>query len=127
MSVARLSWHRQHICYDTVSCILQVTVRFVITPLTAVRGVDYTVSSDYVSLADGENIKLVPVTLIPSSTLPKLARSFSVRLLNSTTGGAAVGQPAECVVTILETDDAHGIFGDYQFRFSLLFLLLDVV
>jgi len=95
-------------------------------PLTAVPGVDYTVSGDHVSLADGENIKLVPVTLIPS-TVPKLARSFSVRLLNSTTGGAAVGHPAECIVTILQTEDAHGIFGDYQFCFSLLLLSHDIV
>jgi len=89
----------------------QVTVRFVVEPVTAVLGTDYTVSRDHVSLADGENTKLVPVTLI-GSTVPKLARSFSVRLVNSTTGGAAVGQPAECTVTVLETDDARGIFGD---------------
>lgn len=88
-------------------------MRFLVVPSTAVRGVDYTVSGDQLSLADGENSKLVPVTLI-RSTVPKLARTFAIRLLNSTTGGAAVGHPAECVVTILETVDAHGIFGNYH-------------
>jgi len=91
-----------------------VTVRFTVVPLTAVLGVDFTVSGDQVSLADGENSKLVPITLI-RSTVPKLARSFSVRLLNSTTGGAAVGHPAECIVTIQDTEDAHGIFGNTAF------------
>ena len=105
---------------------LQVSVQFVVTPSTAVLGVDYTVSGNHVSLADGENMKLVPVTLIPS-TVPKLSRSFSVRLLNSTTGGAAVGHPAECIVTILETEDAHGIFGDNQFHLSLLLFCCDRV
>jgi len=98
-----------------VSCdmfhVLQVTVMFVIIPSTAVLGVDYTLSSDHVSLADGESMKLIPITLIPS-TAPKLARGFTIRLLNSTTGGAAVGHPAECIVTIQETADAHGIFGN---------------
>jgi len=86
-------------------------VQFIVVPLTAVLGTDYTVSGSRVSLADGETMQLVPITLIHSA-VPKLARSFSVRLLNSTTGGAAVGHPAECLVTILETDDAHGIFGN---------------
>jgi len=86
-------------------------VQFIVVPLTAVLGSDYTVSGNRVSLADGETMQLVPVTLIRSA-VPKLARSFSVRLLNSTTGGAAVGHPAECLVTILETEDAHGIFGN---------------
>ena len=99
-----------------------MTVRFVVVPSTAVLGVDYTVSSDQVALADGENIKLVPVTLI-QSTVPKLARSFTIRLINSTTGGAAVGHPAECVITIQETKDAHGIFGNHQFH-CYLFLFL---
>ena len=87
-----------------------MTVPFSVVPLTAVLGVDYAVSADRVSLDDGENMKLVPVTPI-RSTVPKLARSFAIRLLNSTTGGAAVGHPAECVVTLQETDDARGIFG----------------
>jgi len=99
-----------------------VSVQFIVVPLTAVLGVDYTVSHDQVSLADGENSQLVPVTLI-RSTAPKLARSFSIRLLNSTTGGAAVGHPAECIVTIQETEDAHGIFGNQQL---LAFLLIDL-
>jgi len=102
------------VSYSTAFCLRQVTVQFAIVPSTAVFGIDYTVSSDQVSLADGEDMKLVPVTLI-RSTVPKLSRSFSVHLLNSTTGGAAVGQPAECIVTILETQDAHGIFGNHHF------------
>jgi len=94
-----------------VGGLLQVTVQFIVVPLTAVLGTDYTVSGNRMSLADGETMQLVPITLIRSA-VPKLARSFSVRLLNSTTGGAAVGHPAECLVTILETEDAHGIFGN---------------
>ena len=86
-------------------------MQFIVVPLTAVLGTDYTVSGNRMSLADGETMQLVPITLIRSA-VPKLARSFSVRLLNSTTGGAAVGHPAECLVTILETEDAHGIFGN---------------
>jgi len=100
-----------------------VTVQFVVVPLTAVLGVDYTVSGDEVSLLDGENLQLVPVTLI-SSTVPKLARSFSIRLLNSTTGGAAVGHPAECIVTIQETKDAHGIFGNQRLSKHLLVFVI---
>ena len=88
-------------------------MQFVIIPLTAVLGTDYTVSGSQVVLANGENMQLVPITLI-RSPVPKLARSFTVRLLNSTTGGAAVGHPAECIVTILETRDAHGIFGNHR-------------
>jgi len=41
--------------------------------------VDHAVSGDRVSLDDGENTKPVPVTLI-RSTVPKLARSFAIRL-----------------------------------------------
>jgi len=102
-----------------------VTVRFTVVPLNAVLGIDFTVSGDRVSLADGENSKLIPVMLI-RSTVPKLARRFSIRLLNSTTGGAAVGHPAECVVTIQETEDAHGIFGDYCLHVFLPFFLQPV-
>jgi len=87
-------------------------VQFAVIPITAVHGTDYTVSGSQVSLVDGENTQAVPITLIPSP-LPKLARSFTVRLFNSTTGGAAIGHPAECVVTIMETEDAHGIFGNH--------------
>jgi len=100
-----------------------VTVQFVVVPLTAVLGTDYAVSGSHVSLADGENMQLVPVTLVRSA-VPKLARSFSVRLINSTTGGAAVGHPAECVVTILETQDAHGMFGNKQQHWLLLLEIL---
>ena len=101
-----------------------MSVQFVIEPSTVILGVDYTLSSNQVSLADGENIKPVPITLI-HSTVPKLSRSFSIRLTNSTTGGAAIGHPSECIVTILETDDAHGIFGKHQFHF--LFVVLAVM
>jgi len=102
--------------------VVQVSVRFIVVPLTAVSGVDYTVSGTSVSLLDGQHLALVPISLI-RSTQPKLARSFIVRLLDSTTGGAAVGQPAQCVVTIRETRDAHGIFGNQPFHaFLILFL-----
>lgn len=102
---------------------LQVTVQFTVIPLTAVLGTDYTVSGSQVSLDDGENMQMVPITLI-RSPVPKLARSFAVRLLNSTTGGAAIGHPAECIVTILETEDAHGIFGKHKLTIAFWRLLL---
>ena len=92
--------------------VVQVSVQFTVVPLTAVQGVDYTVSGSTVSLSDGQRLASVPITLI-RSTQPRLARSFSVRLVNSTTGGAAVGHPAQCVVTIHATADAHGIFGNF--------------
>ena len=92
-------------------------MRLSVVALTAELSVDYTVSADHVILSDGENIKLVPVTLI-ASTSPKLARSFIVRLLNSTTGGAAVGRLAQCTVTVLETYDAHGVFGNQYYAYN---------
>ena len=90
---------------------LQVSVQFEAVSATAEYGADFITTSDHVTLADGESVKLVPVTLINSET-PRLQRYFTVRLLNQTaTGGAVIGQPASCNVVITETADAHGVFG----------------
>lgn len=88
-----------------------MSVGFRAVPATAVSGVDYIATSDQITLGDGEATKLVPVTLVNSAS-PRLQRYFSLQLLNVTTGGAVLGQPSSSTITIGETGDAHGIFGE---------------
>lgn len=115
-AVFPVSMHGESI-YQLCSCYLtangtcfQVSVKFDTTPATAVSGVDYVVTSDRVTLADGETSKLVPITLV-NSAVPRLQRYFAVNLLNETTGGAVIGTPSTSTIIIDETDDAHGVFG----------------
>ena len=96
--------------YPLICVVVQVSIHFEVIPVTAVSGVDYIATSDRVTLADGETIKAVPITLIDSAT-PRLERSFVVNLVNFTTGGAVLGTPSASTITIGKTFDALGIFG----------------
>lgn len=79
---------------------------------SAQLGVDYVLTSDRVTFADGVAVLPVPLTLI-NNPAPSLQRSFSIVMLNDTIGGAVVGSPSTATVFIQETYDARGIFGKY--------------
>jgi len=103
------------VCY---SCV-KVSVKFQTVSATAVSGIDFIATADRVTLADGEAMKLVPVTLINSAT-PRLERYFTVQLLNDTTGGAVIGAPSISTIYVGKTFDAQGIFGMYLIKFLMV-------
>lgn len=78
--------------------------------MSAKSGVDYIVTSDRVTFADGEQIKVLPITLI-NSEVPRIERQFIVRLLNGTSGEAIIGTISTATVIIGKTFDANGVFG----------------
>lgn len=90
--------------------LLQVSVRFETISGTAVIGKDFSISSDKVTLGDGETRVPVPVAII-NNLVPQLEHFFTIQLLNETTGGARLGLVTQTVVTIEDYDYPHGIFG----------------
>ena len=60
---------------------------------------------------DGQTSAKVPIQIL-NDDLPEFNETFVVRLeQNSLTGGAKLGNPKECVVTILENDYPYGLIG----------------
>lgn len=90
----------------------QVTVKLQALAGSAQSGVDYVMTADRVTFADGVASLPVPVTLI-NNAAPSLQRSFTIVMLNDTIGGAVVGSLSTATVVIQETYDAHGIFGEF--------------
>lgn len=87
-----------------------MSVRFETISGTALVGKDFSISSDKVTLGDGETRVPVPVAII-NNQVPQLEHFFTVQLLNETTGGARLGLVTKTVVTIEDYDYPHGIFG----------------
>ena len=100
-------------------------MRFSITDQNTVLGVDYQISTYLVQFMNGQTSAFVPVQIIDDSR-PEFNESFVIRLEeNSLTGGAKLGSPKECVVTIPENDYPYGLIGIFQYIaiFTLLFIL----
>ena len=62
---------------------------------------------------------------ILNDRVPEEAESFQVVLLDQITGGAILGSPTSCVVTIEPSDDPYGNFGrKFMFETNLLIFLI---
>ena len=60
-----------------------------------------------------QRIAQVPITILKDG-VAEFAESFVIKLIeNSITGGAKVGFPRQCVVTIAENDYPYGLIGEY--------------
>uniref|UniRef100_A0A8D2L5E0 Adhesion G-protein coupled receptor V1 n=1 Tax=Varanus komodoensis TaxID=61221 RepID=A0A8D2L5E0_VARKO len=86
-----------------------VSVKFKVTPITAIAGEDYSIASSDVVLLEGETSKVVPIYII-NDINPEVEESFLVQLLNQTTGGALLGGLTQAVITIEASDDPFGSF-----------------
>ena len=83
---------------------------FEVTPITASRS-DYQVLAGNVSLAEGQRTAAVPVNVV-NDQIPEFSETFTVRLLAANLqGGAKLGSPVECTVTIEENDYPYGLMG----------------
>lgn len=96
-----------------------MTVKFEVIPGSATYGIDYSVTSTDVVLADGETQKRVPVELI-NDRIPELDETFTIRLLPQITGGARLGSLTSALVTILSSDDPKGAFGMHEISIMTL-------
>ena len=64
-----------------------------------------------VSLASGQRTAALPLTIV-DDVFPEFRETFIVRLLASNLhGGAKLGSPVECIVTIEENDYPFGLLG----------------
>uniref|UniRef100_A0A3P8WCF8 Adhesion G-protein coupled receptor V1 n=1 Tax=Cynoglossus semilaevis TaxID=244447 RepID=A0A3P8WCF8_CYNSE len=86
-----------------------VSVKFRAVPVTARISDDYSVASSDVVLLEGESSKSVPVYVI-NDLVPELEETFSIELINQTTGGALLGELTYAIITILPSDDPFGAF-----------------
>ena len=91
---------------------------------------DYTITSNKITLADKQTSATVPVSIVDDS-LPEFNETFTVMLDGSSVqGGAVIGSPSSCVVTIMENDYPYGLIGkhfmsgDYQVHFSAVLITI---
>lgn len=77
---------------------------------TAVQNVDYIILTTVVSLSPGETSKRVPFEIV-DDRVPEMSETFTIQLLNRISGGAVLGDQISTLVTILPSDDPHGVFG----------------
>lgn len=96
----------------------QVSVSFEAVSGSAVLGKDFSMSSDKVVLGDGVTMAPVPVAIV-NNLVPQLEHSFTIRLLNQTTGGARVGLVTQTLVTIEDFNYPHGVFGTLLWIFMI--------
>jgi len=78
--------------------------------MSALYGLDYTISSTEITLLNGQSEKIIPLSII-NDNIPEPDEQFLVHLLPQIDGGAILGNVTECVVTIQESDFLHGAFG----------------
>ncbi|XP_048584248.1 adhesion G-protein coupled receptor V1 isoform X2 [Nematostella vectensis] len=72
---------------------------------------DYTLLEKNVTLLSGERSKAVPIQIV-NDDIPEHAETFTIKLLSAgILGGARLGSPVECVVTIDENDYPYGLIG----------------
>ena len=77
-------------------------------------GIDYQISTYLVQLMNGQTSAFVPVQIV-NDNQPEFNESFVIQLEESSlTGGAKLGTPKECVVTILENDYPYGLIGIFS-------------
>ena len=82
-----------------------VTVAWATANGTATAGSDYTAGSGTLTFAAGETSKSLTVAVLDDSSAEN-NETFTVTLGNPT-GGAALGSPSVCTVTIIDDDDAN--------------------
>ena len=87
---------------------LQIYVSFDVVALSA-NGSDYRIDSRNVTLVENQQEATVPVFVIHDLT-PEFSETFQIKL-TGVTGGAVLGTPVECTVTILENDYPFGLIG----------------
>ncbi|XP_053555694.1 LOW QUALITY PROTEIN: adhesion G-protein coupled receptor V1 [Bombina bombina] len=92
-----------------------VAVEYRTEGITAFSPQDYEESSGVLEFSPGERHKYISVNITDNS-LPELAKSFKVELLNSN-AGASLGTASHIIVIIEDSDDAHGMF---EFRHESL-------
>lgn len=92
----------------TLSYFFQISVSFEVVALSA-DGSDYRIQSRSITLVQKQRVAVVPVDIIHDMT-PEFDESFQIKLTN-VTGGAKLGSPLECTVTILENDYPYGLIG----------------
>jgi poly(3-hydroxybutyrate) depolymerase len=83
-----------------------VTVNYDTFDGSATNGLDYTGSSNELSFAPGEKIKLLSVPII-NNGIKQSTRSFTVTLSNPS-GGSVLGSPMSTTVSILDNDPGVG-------------------
>ncbi|XP_033109462.1 adhesion G-protein coupled receptor V1-like [Anneissia japonica] len=88
----------------------QISISFETNPDSAQRGLDYSITSTNVVFLEGETTKALPVEIL-NDPVPEIEEQFEIILLNEITGGAALGSPSRCAVTITPSDDPNGKFG----------------
>ena len=83
-----------------------VTVDFATTDLSATKGLDYTGTTNTLSFAPGEKVKLVTVPIL-NDGVKEPTKNFRVTLSNPT-GGAVLGSRTTANVTIVDNDPGVG-------------------
>ena len=98
----------------------------IINQKNAIIGTDYEIASYEITLVNGQSSSAVPVRILDDD-LPEFNESFAIKLeKGSLSGGAKLGAPQQCVVTILENDHPYGSVGmlfSMQFPFDEYSLL----
>ena len=92
---------------------LQIYVSFEVVALSA-NGSDYRIQSRNITIVEKQRVAAVPVDIIHDMT-PEFDESFQIKL-TSVAGGAELGSPLECTVTILENDYPYGLIGKSRCR-----------
>ena len=87
-----------------------MTVYLGVTPDTA-NGSDYVILYSNVTFNPGQTLAAIPISIVDDQA-PEFDESFRIRLLSAgIQGGASLGSPTECTVTIAENDYPYGLIG----------------
>ena len=87
-----------------------MTVFFQVTAITA-NGSDYVILFRNITLLEDQRVAAVPVNILDDQE-PEFEQTFRINLLSSgIQGGAVLGNPVECTVTITENDYPYGLIG----------------
>ena len=81
---------------------------FEVAALSA-NGSDYRIDARNITLVESQKEVGVPVFIIHDLT-PEFNEVFQIKL-TGVAGGAVLGTPVECTVTILENDYLYGLIG----------------
>lgn len=83
-----------------------VNVDYATTDVSATSGLDYIGSTNTMTFAPGERVKVVPVPIL-NNGVKQAARSYTLALGNPT-GGAVLGSPRTTTVSIVDNDPGVG-------------------